>query len=107
MTEPLSGESGRLDLRALSLPGDESAEASIATVMSRVAAAQSIVPLERFRRFMLAAAVILVAVALGTLRFTDGNRLAADGRDLLATWVESGHVPTNGELLAAYQGYTP
>lgn len=100
---------GRLDLRALGLPGDGAADAAIAAIMRRVHGARAIEPLLRLRRVMLVAAVILVAVALATVRSPDDapDVPTPGGAELLAAWAESSHVPTNGELLMAVHGYAP
>lgn len=107
MTEHSSSDTSRLDLRALALPGGEAADRAVREVMRRVAASQSMNRLLRAKRVMLAAAVLLVAVAAGTVKFSPAEAPVSDTRDVLALWAESGHVPTNAELLAIYQGYTP
>jgi hypothetical protein len=59
-----------------------------------------------YRRTMLAAAAILVilAGAIDVMMTTRASRSRQLGETIL-TWTETGHVPTNGELLATFRGY--
>ena len=105
-----SREPGRIDLRAVDLPADPlQAERVIAAAMSRMAEGREskgdvLVTIMSYSRPLLAAAAALILIATGTLMI--GERRATDEPvSLLATWAESSHVPTNGELLAAFQGY--
>ena len=104
---------GRIDLRAIERADSAQADRVIAAAMARIAASPGQQPrdmvvdwVERFTRPALIAAAMLAAVAIGTLALTDGRgdepppQVAA-----LADWIESQHVPTNGELLMTFQGY--
>lgn len=51
-----------------------------------------------------AAAAILITASLTTLALLPGTPASAPGQTL-ATWVQSNHVPTNGELLSTFEGY--
>lgn len=52
-----------------------------------------------------AAAAILLTASLTTLALLARTPASAPGQTL-ATWVQSNHVPTNGELLSTFEGYT-
>jgi hypothetical protein len=102
---------GRVDLRGLDLGQDARREdASVAAVMSRLSHAPQPVaeaaPVEllRLRRVLLVAAAVLAAIAATTVVRT---RRPDASPDVIAGWTQSSHVPTNGELLAAYHGYRP
>lgn len=101
MTEKPEGE-GRLDLRALGV-GDDSArtEAIVGAVMSRVQEQQQLM---RYQRHMLAAAAVLAAIATAAIA---RSPRAAAADDVIVEWATSTHIPTNGELLAAFHGYRP
>ena len=103
---------GRIDLRAIERADSAQADRVIAAAMARIAASPGqqsrdvvVEWAERFTRPALIAAAVLAAVAVGTLALTDGRREPAPQVATLATWVESEHVPTNGELLLTFQGY--
>jgi hypothetical protein len=101
-----NNDEDRVDLRALGLERDEARENAVMTaVLARLPhRAADVPPLLVLRRHLLAAAAVLAVIAgLSALR-ARGND---DGESLLLTWATNGHVPTNGELLAAYQGYRP
>jgi hypothetical protein len=110
---PSPGREKRLDLHDLDTAADDArTDAVIAAVLSRIAAGapqrdNDIAALVRAQRALLAAAAVLVATATATI--VAAPRRPADPRtaDMIASWVESHHVPTNAELLAAYRGYTP
>lgn len=55
-------------------------------------------------RPLAAAAAILIALSLAALRLP-GTSPSPPPQQALATWVQSNHVPTNGELLTTFQGY--
>jgi hypothetical protein len=101
---------GRADLSALDGSGDFSdvADRVVAPALARfVAMRQGGFPstLRGFAKPMLAAAVVVMAIGLGVLvRVTNTPRVGAPAA-LLAQWIESDHVPTNGELLLTFQGY--
>lgn len=101
---------GRVDLRALDADRDAQREDAIMkTVMTGIALRpQRVVPsappdLLRLRRVLLAAAAVLAAIAAATVLRTRPTA----STDVIAGWTQSSHVPTNGELLAAYHGYHP
>lgn len=103
---------GRIDLRAIEHADSAQADRVIAAALARIAASPGQQPrdvvvdwVERFTRPALIAAAMLAAVAIGTLALTDRRSDPAPQVAALATWVESQHVPTNGELLLTFQGY--
>jgi hypothetical protein len=113
------GSSGRIDLRAIDSADARQADRVIAAAMSRIATSPEQYPgdtlvalAERFTRPALVAAALLAAVAIGTVAYSDAPR-ERDSSPLasqvatLTSWAESQHVPTNGELLLAFQGYRP
>ncbi len=110
MTEH-SREPGRIDLRAIDTPADPfQADRVIAAAMSRMAAdgesrGDVLGSIAIYSRPLLAAAAALLVIATGTLITTQGPSQTEQAANVLATWTESSHVPTNGELLAAFQGY--
>lgn len=100
----------RLDLRALDV-GDSRARADavIQTVLGQITARASqpgwMAWMPRAQRGLAAAAAILLFLA-GAVVLAEGRAdPGADVTALIATWALSSHVPTNGELLTAYQGY--
>jgi hypothetical protein len=111
MTDPHAPE-GRLDLRALDVEHDPArADAVIGAVMSRIATTRQprddLAILRRYQRLALAAAAVLAAVATAAVVAVPRRSQEAAPSEVIASWTESQHVPTNGELLAAYQGYRP
>ena len=101
-------DDGRVDLRGLDLGQDANREdAIVGAVMTRLSEKPQVpaapADLLRLRRVLLAAAAVLAAIATATVFRT---RPAAS-TDVIASWTQSSHVPTNGELLAAYHGYRP
>jgi hypothetical protein len=106
MTDPRESI-GRVDLRALDLERDQTRENNlVAGVMARLQPRPpDVIPLLMVRRYLAIGAAVLAAIAALTVLQSRGRD--ADGDALLMTWTTSGHVPTNGELLAAYQGYRP
>ena len=110
MTDPDDRSSGgRIDLGALDIARDRGREdAVMQKVMKRLARASSetdVIPIARYQRGMAAAAAVLLMVAGALVVVTDRPPPDDDVADMMMGWVESGHVPTNGELLAAYRGY--
>ena len=59
------------------------------------------------RPIWIAAAAAIVAIAGGAMLTAAPNESAPAGSvdALVATWADRQHVPTNGELLRAFQGY--
>ena len=103
---------GRIDLRSLEASDPSRADRVIAAAMAEIASAPRSYPrndvaatIGGMLRPALAAAAVLIAVtlsAMATRRVTsdDPSPLTA-----LADWTVAGKTPTNGELLAAFQGY--
>ena len=85
-------------------------------VMRRIAAtraksrrAMALREIELLWRPSLAAAAILAAIAVSTL-VRERRRVAPDVSSVdgqIIEWAQREHVPTNGELLATFQGYAP
>src|SRR5687768_13477785 len=107
-----SPEPGRIDLRAFEEPADPlQAERVVSAAMARMSVARTeprhdvISSLSDYSRPMLAAAAVLLAVVTATMIFTGRRAPDLQPAIVLATWAEAQHVPTNGELLAAFQGY--
>ena len=107
----ISGEPGRIDLRAIDEPADPArAERVIAAAMARIAADENpggdaLATIAIYARPLLAIAAALVVMATGTLVVTQRPKRDTQPAGVLARWAESNHVPTNGELLALFQGY--
>jgi len=107
----ISREPGRIDLRAIDEPADPArAERVIAAAVSRIAADRNprgdvLATIAIYARPLLAAAAALVVIATGTLIVTQRPTQQDQASSVLASWAESNHVPTNGELLAVFQGY--
>ena len=102
----------RIDLRAIDNADPGREDRVIAATMSRIAESPQQYPrdlllewTERFTRPALVAAAVLAAIALGTVTLTRSHESQAPQVVALASWVETQHVPTNGELLLAFQGY--
>jgi hypothetical protein len=102
-----------VDLRALDASADAArTDAVIATVMKRIRAegrapatyqARELMPPSRF---LLACAAVVAAIAtMSILAMSRARR--PEAADVVVQWTQSGHVPTNWELLAAYHGYQP
>jgi hypothetical protein len=110
---PSPGREKRVDLHALEAGADDArTNAVVAAVLSRIAASASrrdddIAALARAQRALLAVAAALVAVATATIVAAPRRPTEPPTTDVIASWAESRHVPTNGELLATYRGYTP
>jgi hypothetical protein len=104
-------EPGRIDLRAIDEPVDPGqADRVIAAAMSRIAVdrdtgADVLATIALYTRPLLAAAAAFVLIATGTLIVTERRTETDQPASVLASWAESSHVPTNGELLAVFQGY--
>jgi hypothetical protein len=111
MTDPQAPE-GRLDLRVLDADHDpDRSDVVIGAVMSRIAATSQprddLAIMRRYQRLALAAAAVLAAIATAAVVAAPRRSQLAAPTDVIASWTETQHVPTNGELLAAYQGYRP
>jgi hypothetical protein len=101
----------RIELRPLDWPPDtDQADRVIGAVMRHIAVhprrRESVLEaLAPYLRPALAAAAVLVAAAAASLVVAPD--VAAEQDSPIARWAEAGHVPTNGELLAAFRGYSP
>jgi hypothetical protein len=104
-------EPGRIDLRAIDHPADDlQAERVISAAMARFEAGRDsdddvLANIVIYTRPVLAVAAGLVLVATGTLIGTQRQTEPVEPASVLASWAEASHVPTNGELLAVFQGY--
>jgi hypothetical protein len=101
---------GRIDLRAIDTPADPLQSGRvIAAVLARMAAEDDATDVLGsvvvYSRPLLAAAAVLLMIAAGTLFLTRGRTQTDQRANMLAAWAQSSHVPTNGELLATFQGY--
>jgi hypothetical protein len=103
---------GRIDLRTLDDAHAGRADRVIRAAMSRIATSPEQAPRDavaevasRFTRPAIVAAAVLAAIAIGTLALTHRASASPAPETLLASWVESQHVPTNAELLQAFEGY--
>ncbi len=105
-------EPGRIDLRAIDEPEDAlQADRIIAAALARSRASpnqprlDALESLSGYLRPMLAIAATLLIVATGTVIALGPPVSSAQPATVLADWTQSQHVPTNGELLVAFQGY--
>ncbi|MEX2153074.1 MAG: hypothetical protein WD825_07020 [Gemmatimonadaceae bacterium] len=104
---------GRIDLSAIDSADASRQDRVVAATLARIAAnsrqsatdfSSLVMP---YIRPAVAAAVLLAAVAVGTVVLADRPDPADQQQPvaLLTNWADSRHVPTNGELLLAFQGY--
>ncbi len=56
-------------------------------------------------RPLVAAAAILLTISMGSLALTSERGPVVPPEVTLAEWARSNHVPTNAELLIAFEGY--
>lgn len=108
-----SADEMRVDLRGLA-PSDAQADRVMRAVMaevvtrSRVAGPARRDPLEIVGRYVpdrwVAAALILSAASLAFVAMRVPPPITPMD-DMVAAWAADEHVPTNAELLAAFQGY--
>ena len=104
---------GRVDLRALEAHrdahrADRVIEAAMARISALPVASRSVGVIESlgsYLRPVAVAAAVLLMLATGAVLATDDLPSESRAIATLANWAESGHVPTNGELLVAFQGY--
>jgi hypothetical protein len=61
--------------------------------------------LHAFARPLIAAAAVILILAATTLALADARLAPAPPDVVLADWARTNHVPTNGELLFAFEGY--
>ena len=109
MTE--SNPAGRIDLRAVFEPADpQQVDRVIGNVLHYVAANDLIRGDDILARIgrnaapLIAAAAIVLCCATAILHWTD-QRNGVTPVTSVAAWAESRRVPTNGELLASFEGY--
>lgn len=100
----------RLDLRALDASGDADREdAVIRAVLTRISEREPRsewpVWIARAQRGLAAAAAVLLLLAGASFFSAREVSAPADAVELIQAWAASSHVPTNGELLAAFEGY--
>ena len=106
-----SREPGRIDVRAIDEPADPGqADRVISVVLSRLsegpeATSNVLASIEAYTGPLLAVAATLLLAATGTLLLTGGRAEADQPTSIVANWAASSHMPTNGELLATFQGY--
>jgi hypothetical protein len=101
-----------LDLRALDAEADDSRADMVVRSVLEALPKRHAVPhlaraLGRIRLAMAVAATVLAMLATGAVLAERRERDAMTVADLMERWTQSDHVPTNGELLTAYQGYRP
>jgi hypothetical protein len=108
----IDDETQRLDLRALE-PDAAVEHGVVAAAMSRIRAtpqmpADDVGDLARRAvRPVLVTAAVLIAAAAGVVLMVDSPGVADQQPDAtVASWVEASHVPTNGELLLTFHGYS-
>ena len=111
MTDNHSRAADRLDLRVLDVPPPSArSEILIARVMSGITAVpqrvDDLARLLQWRGRLVAAAAVLAGVAALTVLALP-RRPSQQPVEPTRSWVEAGHTPTNGELLALFQGYAP
>lgn len=101
----------RIDLSALGGPDLVRADAVIAKAMTRIGATSPmpeplVAELAGWLRPGLAAAVILFALGMVLARPRPAAEDVVSAEARVLEWAESGHVPSNGELLATFRGNT-
>jgi hypothetical protein len=104
-------KAGRIDLRSLDV--DQShGERVMASVMDRIRVTPQTPAdplldlLERSARPVRIVAGLLAAAAVVVVVLTESRRDSEPPvPGVVAAWAQSQHVPTNGELLATFQGY--
>lgn len=107
-------DESRVDLRALE-PSDSQADRVIGKVMAALAARPQGAPpsrsdaLEIVGRYLppawIAAAALLVIASSVAVVAKRGPAESTSIEATVATWASQDHVPTNAELLSAFQGY--
>ena len=108
----IDDETQRLDLRAIE-PDAAAANRAVAAAMSRIRATPQL-PADDVGQFarravrpVLVAAALLIAAAAGVVLMVDSPGVADQQPDAtVASWIEASHVPTNGELLLTFHGYS-
>jgi hypothetical protein len=104
-------DNGRIDLRAVDTD-EGAADRVIGGAIGRIRMTPQlrVDPMEdmarRAVRPALIAASVLVAAAVFAVAFIDTRRAEVPAAAAtVASWADSDHVPTNAELLQAFQGY--
>jgi len=105
----------RIDLTTLGSPDPEQADRVVRAAMARIQAMAPapeplLADLDAWWRPGLAAAAAIALLALGMMlaRQRPGPEavLRASVEARVLEWAESEHIPSNGELVAAFQGYS-
>ena len=104
-----AGPQARIDLRTLDLGENSAREDQVMrAVMQRITSASTRPDtwesIARMQRRLAAIAAMLLLMA-GAVLFAQREQRNSELTDLIENWVASNHIPTNGELLAAYKGY--
>src|SRR5262245_30916062 len=106
MTEP--GEPRRIDLRALDDSDPEQAARVVRAALARAKlGGGALLYLAARARPILAAAALVFLAAYLLLRLAPLQAAPEEPAQALAEWVAAGHVPSNGEIVATFQGYRP
>jgi hypothetical protein len=106
-----SPDPGRMDLRPIQegLQHDVDRILGNAIGISAMRRAKSrsglFAELHAFARPLIAAAAVILILAATTLALTDARLAPVPPDVVLADWARTNHVPTNGELLFAFEGY--
>ncbi len=112
MIDDPDDRSRAIDLRPLAPDADES-EIIIGAVMARLAGRPQLAAMPTDilvivgnhvpRAWIATAAALMIAASLAVVWSSRGRPAPIDAT--IATWAIEQHVPTNGELLLAFQGY--
>ena len=104
---------GRIDFAVLR---EDPEFSNVEHVMARVrvrragqassAQATALHTLEAYARPIAMAAAILIAVSLASVAIPVYFEAAVTPQQTLTSWVSANHVPTNGELLRTFEGYS-
>lgn len=103
----------RIDLRALA-PESAESERVIGAVMARLASRPQLSAVPTNDRLAIvgrylapawiaAAAAVAIACSVAVVSSTDDQPAPVDA--MVTMWADQQHIPTNGELLLAFQGY--
>ena len=104
---------GRIDLRAIDEPTDpRQADRVIGNVLRQVLSKNPVGPADLLSRLgglirpaIAAAAILLFGASVTLRRMNDRSAGTPPPLTSVWSWAEAGRVPTNGELLAAFEGY--
>jgi hypothetical protein len=103
-----SRDPGRIDLRAIDASNEERVVANVMSTIRSMPVEETVDvwwSIGRYARPVLAAAAGFVIIALGVVALTRRGADETQYASTLEEWTTSSHVPTNGELLATFQGY--